>query len=198
MVIGLAAAWFATQAGLALARSDRPSLTTKLALTALAMLLVFRNLTADVPHPDNLHMLHLALTLYLAYRAQRHFDDAEQARGMRWAVAAMVLAALGILAKQTAAGTAIGLWGAWLWTGSLSRGRLVKLAAIAIAIAGLSAAWLLVPTWSRFHCFELLAAHPVEVRARLQQLLIDLHVHSHFAGPPILALAAVLVNRRLR
>jgi hypothetical protein len=81
---------------------------------SIGALVVFSNFTSFAPHPDNLQMLHAALTLFLCHAALRTGSVAR-------AVAAMAFAALGCLTKQTAAFTwagaltALVVAGPWRW-----------------------------------------------------------------------------------
>ncbi|HLY38901.1 MAG TPA: hypothetical protein VKU61_12745, partial [Candidatus Binatia bacterium] len=93
----------------------------------LAALVVFSNFTAFVPHPDDLQMLHAALSLFLCHAALRE-------RSFGRALAAVVFSAVGVLTKQTAAFTWVGTLAALLVAGPW-RGR----SALALATAGVAA-----------------------------------------------------------
>lgn len=65
-------------------------------------LVLFKNFTADVCHPDNLHVLHATGTLALLAWAL-------DSKSVRVAVAAVLVASLGVLTKQYAAGAVFGV-----------------------------------------------------------------------------------------
>jgi len=123
------------------------------------LLFVFKNHTSDTCHPDNLYILHAVATLLFTHRA---------ATSGRYghALAAVGVAAVGILAKQTAI---LGVGGAGLLL-LLAHGRrwglarVGGLAAFGAVVAG-CAAWPLVRNAnSRFFAFDVLSRHPLDFR----------------------------------
>src|SRR5579864_8692228 len=68
----------------------------------LFVLLGARNFTFDVCHPDNLHLAHAGIAFVLTLTALRSND-------WRFGLAAVCWAALGVFAKQTAAGGWLGV-----------------------------------------------------------------------------------------
>jgi hypothetical protein len=102
------------------------------------VLVVFHNHTSDALHPDNLYMLHAVAVLTLTRAAIARAD-------LRCALAAVVVASLGVLVKQTAVGSVAGvvfLLGYHFWRPQ--RARVVGLAAIGLLLTALAA-------WIQFH-----------------------------------------------
>jgi hypothetical protein len=178
--------------GAALARR-RLVLTFTSAFTALV---VFKNFTADICHPDNLHALHLAGGLALAHRALR---------SGRYPAALGACAFLGggVLLKQTCALGAFGVAAALAWAGRAQWGgrRSALLPIAALATTALAALWLLRGN-GRFWTLELLMAQPQYV-TRLQALWAfdaqQLHRLPLWAAAPFCALHAFTsANERQR
>jgi hypothetical protein len=157
VAVGLLAAWLAARSAvrIALAPGGRAvPARAEWVFAGVFTLVVFKNLTADVPHPDNLHMLHFAATFLLGVEALR-------TRSAHWALAAALLAGLAPLTKQVAVAGPVGLLGAFLLAGRL-RGRTLALCTGVGAAAWVaSLALLLVPEYASFYSFELLSLHPV-------------------------------------
>jgi hypothetical protein len=125
---------------------------------ATATLVIGKNFTADVCHPDNLVMAHASLSLLLAMRALASGRLAP-------ALCAVGFASIGVLAKQPAAGAGVGVCvGLLLAEPAFRRPRaMVALVAVALAVSGASVALLLVPAHSRFWALTVPASHPIEV-----------------------------------
>lgn len=124
-------------------------------VTAVSTLLLLKNFTFDVCHPDNLHALHLAGGIALAHRAM-------QKTSFRLAVATAALLGLGVVLKQTCAlggaGVALylALWGRrhWGW-------KKAALVLVAVTVTtGLGGAWLLIHhEHGRFWLLDTLMRH---------------------------------------
>lgn len=121
---------------------------------SLAALIHFRTFTAGTIHPDNLFMCHAMLTSLLCWRALA-------SRSRAFALAALLAAAPGIWAKQTA------LMGFWGVTAALIASKNWTLRQLGPVIAIGAAAWLFcvgalwLPSLNRFYTLELLLNHPV-------------------------------------
>jgi hypothetical protein len=132
--------------------------------TAFAFLVIYRNFTSDVPHPDNLHIFHASVTLALVFEAVRRGSTGLGA-------AAVAFASLGVLAKQVAVPSAFGVWAA-LAVALVSGRRLVvaaPLLALAAVSTALSVALLWSSHWGRFYTYDTPSAHGVEL-AKVQLL----------------------------
>jgi hypothetical protein len=170
VAVGLLAAWLAARSAVRIAlvpAGGTPPARVVWIFAGVFTLVVFKNLTADVPHPDNLHMLHFAATFLLGVEALR-------TRSVRWALAAALVAGLGPLAKQVAAGGMVGLLGAFLLSGRLPGRTLALCAGVGAAAWIACLALLLVPEYSSFYTVELLALHPVAPK------LFELFTHVYF------------------
>ncbi len=119
---------------------------------AVAALLVLGNLTGDVPHPDNLHALHVTATMLLCCLALRRGSFA-------CALAAVAVAGLGGLCKQPAALTVVGALVALLGGHAWGAGRALALVGVGLAVAGAALGALLGPTSARLFALEIPAAH---------------------------------------
>jgi hypothetical protein len=132
----------------------------------VAVLVIFRNFTADVTHPDNLVMLHTAGVFLLTFRAWR-------AKSYGLAIAAMVFAGWGVFAKQILLLAFLGpgliflRFNPWGWR----KGFLL------LGIGAVSAATALVvmtsPPQARFYLLELLPRQGLHL-TRVYWLIIDL------------------------
>jgi hypothetical protein len=169
VTLGLLAAALATRA-MRTWPAGAPSRTARLGCFAIAVLVVFKSFTADVPHPDNLHLLHFAATLWLALGAVKRSDA-------RWAMLAAAVGGLGVLAKQTAAVAFVGTIGGLALSGRFRGRALVPAALVGCAVAAAATAVLLVPTWSRFWTWSLVAQH--EVGWKGSQLLFEVAQAPH-------------------
>src|SRR5262249_24526679 len=124
---------------------------------ALAALVISRNFTFEILHPDNLHLLHATGTLLLCLltcRQQRY----------SLALLSVTFASCGVLAKQTAGFTTIGAtvsllallgrrWGLW---------RSALLVAVAALVTGLAATPLMLARSSRYFTWWVVQHHPIE------------------------------------
>ncbi len=132
----------------------------------LAVLVIFKNFTADVPHPDNLVMLHGMLLFWLAFWAWRE-------KNFGVAILVMAIAGCGALAKQTLALSFVGPalvfarfnpWGWRKW-----------LALVAVGVASTTVALLVL--WSspdaRFYTLRLLPGQGIHF-TRFYWMMIDL------------------------
>lgn len=132
----------------------------------VALLVIFKNFTADVPHPDNLVMLHTAGVFLLTFWAWRE-------KNFGVAMAVMVLAGCGVFAKQILLLAFLGpvlvfaRFNPWGWRKWF----------VLVLVGGLSTAAAL---WSitrssdaRFYLLELLPQQGVHV-TRLYGMVMDL------------------------
>lgn len=122
---------------------------------AIFFLVIYHNFTSDVPHPDNLHICHLAVTLMLTFEAIRR-------PSWKRAASAVLFASLAVLVKQTASMSSVGVALA-LVAFAPRRFRtaswLVPLAAIA-SMAALACLWSM--GQARFYTFEVLSSHGIQ------------------------------------
>ena len=114
----------------------------------LALLVLFKNFTADIAHPDNLVILHATIVFYLSFAAM-------ETKRFGLAVAAMIFAGVGVFAKQTQAVAFIGPavvfaifnpWGWRKWIMLFATGGLVFLGALCLL-------WL--PEYAQFYTLDL-------------------------------------------
>lgn len=135
---------------------------------AFAFLVIYRNLTSDVPHPDNLHIGHAAITLCLSFEALRR-------RSPGFAAAAVMFGGLGVLAKQVAVLGGMGAWAALAVT--LPSDRRVRTASWLFALAAATTAGSVAALWSigwgRFYTFEVVSSHGLLLREKGYFLLSD-------------------------
>jgi len=118
---------------------------------AVAALLLFRNFTADAPHPANLHALHALALLALGERAL--------ARGsVALASAAMAVAGLGPLVKLEAAFAPLGV-AAVLLAARWPARRLLLPLAVGLVVWGAAAGFVLRSPDARAFLLPLLARH---------------------------------------
>ena len=172
IVMAVVACLGGTAAGSRLLRDKRASLFERRAFLAFGtctlLLVLFKNFTADICHPDNLSAAHACLTLLLCCLA------AERAT-LRSAVGAVALGSLGVYTKQTSA--AVGLVafvGLLLVRPDLrSPKRAALLAAVALGVTASALAPLLLFPHARFWTFEVLAAHPLDL-SKVQTLVREL------------------------
>ena len=115
---------------------------------SIGALVVFANFTSFVPHPDNLQMLHAALTLFLCHAALRTGSVAR-------AVVAMAFAALGCLTKQTAAFTWVGALVALVVAGPWRWRTAIVLAATGAVVFACAALPLVIDPHARFFTIRL-------------------------------------------
>lgn len=117
------------------------------------VLVLFTNFTADVVHPDNLHVFHAVVTFFLGFIA---LDSGR----FRWAVVAMAWAGLGVLTKQTEALAFLGLGLAFGWCGPWTFRARVLLPLIGLLSSGLSLAALWWSPDARTYTLDVLLMHP--------------------------------------
>jgi hypothetical protein len=173
------------------ARGQAPLLLRAFAFEASALLL-FRNFTADVCHPDNLFILHAMASLYLLLRcaspssaspsndAPSNDAPSSDARAYRLALFTVAFASLGALAKQNATfggiGAALAL--VWLQRKHWSLQRRVGLVVLAALVTASVLATLRSNEYSRLFLFDVLMKHPV-YRERVMEILRDVTAHPH-------------------
>ena len=112
-------------------------------------LVLFKNFTADVPHPDNLHTLHAVLTFLLCFKAL-------ETRRAGLALLTMAVAGVGVLTKQTEALAFVGPAAALAIYNVWGR-RWFLFAGVGVLSFGLSLGLLWHPPFARFYTFELLS-----------------------------------------
>jgi len=114
-------------------------------------LLLFKNVTSDVPHPDNLHILHALVVLLMGYTSIIR-------RNFYLALFTMALAGLGVLIKQNAmlsfVGAGIGLLIGARW-GILKSSALVL---VGIGVFAASLSGLMFTQFGKFHLFDLVVS----------------------------------------
>jgi hypothetical protein len=150
-----------------------------------AGLVLFKNFTADVCHPDNLRSFQAITTFALAWSAIRRESHP-------LALLAAFIGGLGMLAKQPGALTWIGVLVVLV---ALTRAfrTPIKLATIAGAAGigfAVAAAGVLEPEWGRFNAFELPAAQAV-YPSQLANLFKDVLLVPHRALLLLLLIASV-------
>lgn len=153
ILIGLAAAGFGVAPVLRLLRSmGFASLPKWFPFISFAVfwLVLSQNFLSDVPHPDNFHTLHATMVFALTFAAV-------ESGNFGTAMAAMVVAGLGVFTKQTEAASLIGpafvfavfnKWGARRWCVLVATGAI---------LLGISLYLLWLPTYSKFYTLELLS-----------------------------------------
>ena len=146
------------------------------------VLVLFTNFTADVVHPDNLHVCHALVTFWLGLLA---LDSGR----IRWAVAALAWAGLGVLTKQTEALAFGGLSLAFFWCGPWTLRTRLLLPLVGLLSCGLALGVLWWSPYARTYTLDLLLQHPIDP-AKLRGLLQDLAV-PHRALLLVLALPAL-------
>lgn len=119
-------------------------------------LVLFRSITADVPHPDNLSIFVAVTTLTLCHRATERGHTAT-------AVAAFVLAGAAALTKQTAGGMLFGAVVAVMASRRWPIRRTLWLALPGFAMFVLSVSLLLGPDNARFFTWTVPAAHDLSL-----------------------------------
>ncbi len=128
---------------------------TLLWLAPFALLLAFKNFTAEVTHPDNLHILHLFAVACLCLLAL-------EKRSCGLALLAIVLGSLGVWLKQTAALSAVGASLALVCAGQWGKGRSFLLLFLGTGTTFLAIWGLFQLHYGRFYLFDLLSAHQLE------------------------------------
>jgi len=160
IVLGLLAC---IASGVCIARLDPRSQTrTDRMLVALVSgglfaLVLFKNVTSDLTHPDNLHLFHAAITFWLGYTAL-------ELDSKKFAVLAILWAGLGVLTKQTEALAFVGLMLAFVLRTNWPTRTKIALFVTGIIATLISLAILWAPEWSRFYTLEVMSRHPLEPR----------------------------------
>jgi hypothetical protein len=142
---------------------------------AVACLVLFKSFTADVCHPDNLHVLHATATLAA-------LGFALETKRLAHALVVVFVAALGVLTKQTAAAGVIGALVALLVLEPSFRTRRAALALLAVGLGALGAVlWLLFRSeHARFWLIEV-PGHHAYVLSKLDALTSDVLLTPHRA-----------------
>jgi hypothetical protein len=169
ILIGLGAAAFGALAIRRLGRSCTElgmGPGTFFATWAALVLILFKNFTSDIPHPDNVHAFHALLVFYLCFTAL-------ETKSFRLALVTMLLAGLGVLAKQTDVLCAAGPATVFLLLNPFGRNRALILIVAGAIVSGLSLWCLWAPQYARFYTFELLA-HQNRHWDKIGQLIVDL------------------------
>lgn len=191
LLIGLAAAAAATSFVLDTVNTEaleRPARHALHILVAASLTLVIaKNFTFDICHPDNLHALHIAGGLALGLRATRN-------ESYPLALATAALMGLGILFKQTGALGGMGVAIALALVGR-SRWGSHKAAAVvlaAMATTAMGAWWLLVHLpHGRLWLLDVVAAHEISL-TKLDHLWAydggNLHRSVLYVGAVVIAL----------
>ena len=152
-------------------QNDSVGLGYRLFAFLIFVLLLFRNFTADVVHPDNLHAFHFAAVFLLALQALQN-------RSLKWALLAVVVAGLGVWAKQVAALSVIGVlaafWSARCWT----RPQLVLIGVVGFSVLCASLGAILIPELERYYLLDLLSQHPLQLQ-KVVRFFEDLVLQPH-------------------
>jgi hypothetical protein len=159
-----------------------------------AALVLVKNLAFDICHPDNLHALHLAGGIALAYHAMRRHS-------FGWALGTSALLGGGILLKQTCAlggvgvGLYLALWGRREWGAR----RSALLVAAPVVVTAFGAWWLLIhQEHGRYWLLEVLLRHPKAI-TKLDYLwayeAAFLHRAPLYLGAVLFALRSLLGDR---
>ena len=194
VLMGFAAALCAALCAYQIAESvrpHRPRLSSAFLSVCAASLVIFRNFTSDVSHPDNLFILHAVATLLLCNTAilQRRF----------WlAVVTMVFAGLGVLVKQPAALSFIGAFLALSWGGRWGFKRSAVLLLTGSLVASLSLAALFFPEYGRFYTLELLLEHNVRFTKLFHLVSHDIIQTPHRLFLTVAGAAAIIAGLQRR
>jgi hypothetical protein len=154
---------------------------------AFFFLVIYHNFTSDVPHPDNLHIWHFAVTLMLTFGAIARPSAGRSA-------SAVAFAGLAVLVKQTAAFSVVGVVAALV----LAAPRRLRAAAwlvplgVATSMAALGCLWSI--GQARFYTFEMLSSRRIETD-RIPQLL-SLLFQEYRLFPLLLMAIALSCGRR--
>lgn len=158
--LGLLAAWAAMRSSTRLyrllaGRAEAPPTYRVFAFVTMT-LLIFRNFTSDVCHPDNAYAAHAMITLLLCVRA---FEKPTLKR----ALIAAAFSGCGIVFKQTAAAGIVGVATLFFVVGHgrWSLGARIATVATGGAVAGASLFALRSHPHSKFFLFDLLSRHAV-------------------------------------
>ncbi|MFH1874755.1 MAG: hypothetical protein ABH859_06190 [Pseudomonadota bacterium] len=114
----------------------------------LALLSIFQNFTADVVHPDCLHILHAVIVLYLCCKAVFR-------KSFKLALISVIVAGIGVFTKQTEVLAVVGplliytLMNIWGWK------RLLLLIVVGSCITIISIFLLWLPEYAYFYTYEI-------------------------------------------
>ena len=162
VLLGLGAAFLAARYAhrvLSLYVEGAPQARVTFAVTFVTFtLLIFKGFTSDVCHPDNLHLVYLAMGLCLGLFAIERGSYVA-------AVATVAILGLGMLLKQSAAFGVVGAVAFFVVDYRRSWGRAKTALLIVVGVASLGLAigilWGLHP-YAKFYTFDLVRAHPIE------------------------------------
>ena len=187
VALGAAAAILASSAAVSLHRRE-PSLLARASAALLAWLLILQHLTSDVLHPDTLHLAHATACLVLSLRVMER-------RSQRAAIAAAILAGLGVLVKQTEGASLVGVLAISGYVFGLRSAELKRAFAAGLISMTLAAGWLFSNPDARFQLFTVLSRHPI-IFSRLS-LLYGIKL-PYQTRPIFVALAVWAVVRLVR
>ncbi|MGB1249754.1 MAG: glycosyltransferase family 39 protein [Candidatus Promineifilaceae bacterium] len=122
--------------------------------SGIVALVLFKNFTADMVHPDNFHALHTMMALALALFAARR-------QSFGWAFVAVLWASVGVLTKQTGVLTVVGVLIGLGIVGGLRRWQISLLTTIGFSTMAAAAAWLLNDEFGRFYTYDLSLLHDI-------------------------------------
>ena len=118
-------------------------------------LLLSQSVTSDLPHPDNLHLLHAVIVLWLCF-------DAAEGKKYGQAIVTMIVAGVGIFAKQTDVCAWMGPAIVFVLLKPWDRAWIFLLALVGAAMAGLSLYLLWLPQYAKLFTFDLLSHQKVD------------------------------------
>ncbi len=123
----------------------------------VVFLVLSKNFTADIPHPDNLQALHALLVFWLCLTAL-------ETKRFGLAVATMIVAGVGVFTKQVEVIAFVGPAAAFALLGEWGWKRWLLLAGIGVAVAAISLYLLWLPRYARFYTFDLLAHQGLDLK----------------------------------
>lgn len=118
-------------------------------------LLIFRSLSADVLHPDNLHIFTTVATFAFTIRAI-------QTNQYRWAIGAIVISSLAVLGKQTGAFTYFATILLLVWMGNWSFSKKLYLFIGGTVLCCLSIYGLYTLPYASYYTFDVLQQHQID------------------------------------
>ncbi len=151
VLIGLGAVLVAAKIMLVLARilkENINSLFIYLVCCGISFLVIFQNITADVPHPDNLLIFH-ALAVFLLTWIAMHKNS------FKIAILAMIFAGLGCFTKQTGALVFLGPLFLFIIYRIFRWPRLLILTGLGLFVVGLSLCFMWWPDYAFFYTYTL-------------------------------------------
>lgn len=158
--IGLAAAGFGVGPMRRLLRSMGSASVPKLfplISWAVLWLVLSLNALSDVPHPDNLHILHATVVFALTFAAV-------ESGSFGAAMAAMVVAGLGVFTKQTEAVSLVGPAFVFAVFNKWGFRRWCVLVVTGVIVLAISLYFLWLPTYAKFYTFELMSHQKIYLR----------------------------------